>query len=361
MNLDIHTAVLTALVISIVFVVISLWSGIRSIRKARTLKFFRMRRDRMVAGWRLIFLALILIGIAFFLYNFAEPVIYNFFPPTPTQTGTSTITLTPTTSLTPTISITPSITITPSETDTPTVSPTPRVPLAIETQYESTITPNPDAIFSPLQFARELDEDFQPVNPDTLFQNPVGHLFAQFSYDRMTVGAQWTAIWYRGNELVHFETKPWDGQVGGWGFTDWNPEPHQWLPGEYEVQIFVGLEWKVSGRFIVEGQPPTPPPSATMTFTISPSPSASYSPTITRTPTSTITPRPSLTLLPSDTRVPTETRTPRPTLIGPSATNTNAPTLTLAPPSVTNTNAPTLTPAPPSATLTRAPTGTAAP
>jgi hypothetical protein len=361
MSLDIHTAVLTALLISIVLIIITLWSGIRSIRKARTLKFFRMRRDRMVIGWRLILSSLFFIGFAFFLYYFAEPVIYNFFPPTATFTNTPTITPTPTISSTPTISITPSITLTPSETDTPTVTPTPRVPLAIESEFESTITPNPAAVFSPLQFARELDEEFQPINPDTVFQNPIDHLFAQFSYDQMTVGAQWTALWYRGNELVNYETKPWDGQVGGWGYTDWNPEPHNWLPGEYEVQIFVGQEWKVSGRFIVEGQPPTQIPSPTNTATASPTPSITPTTTVTRTPTSTITPRPTLTPLPSDTRVPSSTPTRLPTSENPSPTYTHAPTWTSTPPSPTLTHAPTFTPAPPSATYTRAPTFTSTP
>ena len=69
---------------------------------------------------------------------------------------------------------------------------------------------------------------------------------------------------------------PWDGGTGGVGYTDWNPEPYLWLAGEYEVQIFVGLSWKTSGRFTVEGQPPTAVPSAT------PSP--------TRTSTSTLAP-----------------------------------------------------------------------
>lgn len=339
MNLDIHTAILTALIISIVLIIITLWSGIRSIRKARTLKFFRMRRDRMVFGWRLIIISILLTGLALFLHYLAEPVIYNFFPPTATLTNTATITSTPTISTTPSITVTPSITLTPSETDTPTVTSTPRVPLAIEDEFESTITPNPEAVFSPLQFARELDEDLQPVNPDTIFQNPVGHLYAQFSYDQMTVGAQWTAIWYRGTELVNYETKPWDGQIGGWGYTDWNPEPHNWLPGEYEVQIFVGQEWKVSGRFNVEGQPPTAIPSPTNTFTASPT----------------------LTSRPSDTRVPSATPTPLPATIGPTATYTHAPTWTPAPPSPTYTHAPTWTLAPPTSTYTRMPTDTPSP
>jgi len=342
MDLDIHTTVLTAFVLAIGFAILFIWIGIRSIRKARALKFFRMRRDRMVTGWRLIFFSLVLVILAFLLNRFAEPVIYNFFPPTPTLTATPTITQTPTITLTPSITQTPTITTTPSVTDTPTPSPTPHVPLAIEVQFTSVVTPNPAAVFSPLQFARALDENFAPIEPAIVFQNPVGHLYAQFSYDNMLVGAQWTALWFRGVELVHFETSPWDGGTGGVGYTDWNPQPYEWLPGLYEVQIFVGLQWKTVGTFTVEGDAPTPPPSPTPTFTV----------TLTPTPTATRTPRPTATA--SFTPGFSPTATPRP-----SATPTSRyPTST---PTPAYTHAPSNTPGTPTATFTHAPTYTASP
>ena len=376
LNLDIHTAVQTALVIAVLFVAYSLWYGIRSIRKARSLKFFRMRRDRMVAGWRMIFIALGLSLVALGLNRFAEPMIYNFFPPTPTLTATPTITLTPTMSLTPSITLTPTITKTPSVTDTPTASSTPHVPLAVEAQFLSTITPNPNAVFSPLVFSKALDENFQPIEPAKVFQNPVGHLYAQFSYDGLIKGVQWTALWYYGTELVNFETKPWDGGTGGIGYTDWNPEPQLWLPGEYEVQIFVGLAWKISGRFTVEGQPPTPLPSATPSLTATPTPTSTSTrtPTATRTPTptrtNTATPGPSPTRQPTATPAPSATRQPTGTLsatpnltlrfpsLTPSLANTHAPTYTASIPTRTSTHAPTYTASIPPPPATHQPTNT---
>jgi hypothetical protein len=246
----------------------------------------------------------------------------------------------------------------------------------VEVRFESTVTPNPEAIFSPLRFANALDENFQPIEPTNTFQNPVGHVYAQFSYDGMIVQSQWTALWYRGTELVHFETKPWDGGTGGVGYTDWNPEPHLWEPGTYEVQIFVGLTWRVSAVFTVEGEAPTPQPSRTPTQTITPTPTITatrtLTPTRTATPTrtSTSTLGPSPTRQPSNTPGPTATRqpsaTPRPAAtrpppgatFTPTITNTRAPTYTLAAPTVTNTKAPTYTPTRPIATATNQPTPT---
>lgn len=365
MNLDIHTGVQTALVLTILAILISFVSGYRSIRKGRTLKFFRMRRDRMVSGWRMIAFGLILVLVAIFLYRFAEPQIYRIYPPTATLTPTSTLTLTPTTTLTPTISPTPTITLTPSETDTPTITPTPHIPLVVEATFASSVTPKPGVIFSTLQFGQELDkETYQLVNPATIFQNPVGHMYALFSYDGMTDGVQWSALWYINGELVHFETDLWDGGTGGRGYTDWQPDPWLWEAGEYDVQIFVGLEWEVSGSFTVEGDPPTPPPSATPTLL--PTPTFTFTPTrtptITRspTPTRTATPTPTSTNTrgPSPTPTITFTKTPRPPTWTPIPTLTRAPTYTPAPPTATYTRMPTNTPAPPSATFTHMPTYT---
>ncbi|MDP3185938.1 MAG: hypothetical protein Q8M58_11740, partial [Anaerolineales bacterium] len=147
--------------------------------------------------------------------------------------------------------------------------------------------------------------------PSTVFQNPVRHMYAAFTYDQMVPGAQWTALWYRDGKLVHFETKPWDGAVGGYGFTDWNPPPVEWLPGTYVVQIFVGVDWKVVGQFIVQGEPSTSTP--TLTPSLSPTPTLtrtpSRTPTPSKTPTATWTPIPSRTPRPTDTRWPSQTPT----------------------------------------------------
>jgi hypothetical protein len=231
------------------------------------------------------------------------------------------------------------------------------VPLAVEIQFTSVVTPNPAAIFSPLQFARALDENFQPVEPATVFQNPVGHLYAQFTYDGMQVGVQWTALWFRGTELVHYETKPWDGSSGGIGYTDWEPEPYLWQSGEYTVQIFAGLQWKVVGAFTVEGDAPTPPVTPTPSPSVTPTPSAT--PTRTPRPTATFTvtagQSPTLPLLPTATRTPTRfTATP-------TVTKTRFPTNTPATPTPTFTHAPTYTASPTRPTATKQPTNTPSP
>lgn len=294
-SLDIHTAVITATVIAVFFGVILIWRGISNIFGARKLPFFRMRRDRQVRGWRQATWAVVLFILAALLNSKLEPVVYSFYPPTATASLTPTITPTPTISPVPTISLTPTVTLTPAISNTPEASSTPHIPLAVEMQFASTITPNVEARFSQLTFTDGLDAEYRPLKPGIYFQNPVTHMYAVFSYDGMVVGSQWTALWLRNGEVVHYESIPWNGGSGGLGYTDWQPDPSEWLPGEYEVQIFVGLVWRMSGKFNIEGDPPTPIPTRTPTPT----------PTPTRTPPPTRTPRPTATI--------TLTRTPRPT------------------------------------------------
>lgn len=309
MNLDIRTAIQTLFVLTLAGVVLSIFVGIRTIRSGHKLLYFRKRREMVSRGWRTIFGAFLLVGVAFAINRYAEPTAYRFFPPSPTITQTPTITLTPS------ITITPSITLTPTITNTPSVTYTPAMPDSIRNGIQTTITPNPSAVFSPVLISRTINDDFQPIDPQTMFANPITTLYGAFSYDQMVVGSHWAALWYRlaDQELLCYESKPWDGGTGGYGYTECSPSSDEWLPGDYEVQIFVGTEWKNSGRFTITGEPPTPLPSATATRT------ATATWTVTATGTATL--RPTVTPTPTVTQTRTTTPTPKPT-------NTRAPTAT---------------------------------
>ena len=305
-NLEIHTTVQIAFFITIILAMLFIPAGINRIISGKKLPYFKKRRDKMMTGWRFLTAAVFMGVFAYLLQNYAEPVIYTYFAPSPTQKKTPTITITPSTTVSPTITETPTITLTPLFSHTPTITPIPKVPEVIEARFESQVTPDPASVFSPIQFARNLDINYVPVSPQDTFTNPIKHLYGVFSYDGVADRSQWTAIWYRDGELVFFETKPWDGGTGGYGYTDLEQDPSLWIPGEYEVQIFNGNFFKVSGRFSVTGIPPTPKPTLTPSFT----PSNTPLPTSTRTATVTKTLKPTKTPVPS--RTPTITRTPTP-------------------------------------------------
>jgi hypothetical protein len=192
--------------------------------------------------------------------------------------------LTPTITLSPTITLTPTLTLTPSVSDTPTLTTTPFLPAAIEVLFTGPVTPNPDAIFTAIQFSTEFD-GVNAVNPKTVFELPIATMYGGFDYNNTQPGVQWTSLWYRNGELVCYETEPWRdewGTGGIGGYTECSNPIGGWQAGQYEVQIFMGYEWKVVGRFVVM-ESLTPPAST-------PTPTATGTPVMLETPSTTPTP-----------------------------------------------------------------------
>lgn len=123
--------------------------------------------------------------------------------------------------------------------------------------FNESVTPDANAVFSRIEISRRLDDRNRPIDPGQEFVNPIDILYGAFTYDFLIDGARWTAIWYRGDDVVCVESKPWDGGTGGYGYTECEPRS-SWQSGEYEVQMFLAEEWKTSTRFSVLADPNTP-------------------------------------------------------------------------------------------------------
>ena len=244
--------------------------GISQIRSASKLRYFLLRRQRILAGWRLMGAGILLILTGLVTIRFGRQAAYVIVRPTPSMTPSPTITRTPTITSTPTITLTPTITATPSVTFTPTETGTPQLPAEIAILIRSTEPTDRDPLFSQPVLARRLDRENQPISPGEDFENPIGILYAAFTYNNLSDGVRWTAIWYRGTEVVCLETQSWDGGTGGYGYTECTP--NAWYPGEYEIRIFWGERWMTSVRFEVIGNPPTATPSPTASGTATDSP-----------------------------------------------------------------------------------------
>ena len=241
---------------------ILLFVGWRRLRTAQGLPYFTLRQRRVREGWRLILLGfgIGLLGLVTRLYGpRAVEIVVTLTPsstPLPSATPTATITLTP--SVTATASTTPTASITPS----PSATPSPEIPEALTVLFRETVTARPEAVFSEIAISRRLDTLNRAAEAAEAFENPIETLYGAFTYDFLDDGVRWTAIWYRDGEIICSETKPWDGGTGGYGFTECRPQDG-WLPGNYEVQMFIGEAWIVSGRFAVRGLPATVIPSPT--------------------------------------------------------------------------------------------------
>jgi type VI secretion system secreted protein VgrG len=330
-------------------------TGVRALRLGRRTIYFQHRRQRVLAGWWLSGSALLLFALAALTFRPGNPLlalpVLHPAKNTPTFASPPTVTISPTAR----IRVTPTVSATSATTALPVI------PLSIEAQALSSVTPGPNAVITEIKFSTEMD-GVLAFNPSVAWRNPISRMYAVFVYREMTPGAQWTVLWFRNGSLVYFETHPWKGDVNGRGFSFWEPLPFEFLPGHYEVQMFVGSQWKATAGFDLTGDPhqrtptltprPTRIPSQTPTLSRTPSemPSPTRTPSITPTFTLTpsITPRPSRTLTPTFT--PRSTNTPSFTP-PPTATFTFTPTITLTP-----TRPPTFTP-----TTTRTPTRTFTP
>jgi hypothetical protein len=326
MNLDIQTTVRTIFFFLLIAGAAMVLAAVRAFREAGRLRFFLKKRELLGRAWKFVFYSLLIIVFAILINSFAEPLTYRVFQPSPTASLTPTITLTPTASITPTVTNTPTITQTPEFTSTP------LMPIVISQNFTSEVTPNPGARFSNPIFSRSLDDEYQAIDPSETFENPIDTLFGSFSYESMITNSQWSALWFREGELIFYESKLWNGASGGFGYTDCKLPAEQWLPGQYEVQIFVGEIWKTSSFFSITGTPPTPTvtstPTLTLTPTITPAATGTPQPTATLTPTQTYTTTPTRTETQVPSSTPTLTNTPVPSQ---TATMTLVPSPTLVP------------------------------
>jgi hypothetical protein len=232
---------------------LAMWRGIRLLASARELRFYSLRRERVSLGWRLILLSVGL-GLAGLSVQFlGTRAVFAVIVPTPSLTPS------PVPSLTPTITLTPSVTLTPLASNTPTITPTPSIPEELSLTFNDTVTPDANAAFSPILIAPRIDLSNRPLGPAEAFRAPPRRLYGAFTYNNLRDGERWTALWYLGDQRICSESKPWDGGTGGYGYTECAPL-EGWLPGEYEIQMFLGETWKVSARFTIESIPATKTP-----------------------------------------------------------------------------------------------------
>ena len=273
------TNLLSLLLVVVAFFFVT--AGVRALRLGRRTIYFRHRRQRVLAGWWMTGAGLLLALVAALMFRPKNPL---FVPASLSPTPIAKISM---------VAVTPSQTSTPSPrpsravTSTATSTATPHLPLSLEIMVISSVTPQASASITDIRFSEALD-DVYPIGNRFEWGNPLARMYASYVYSHMTYGAQFTVLWFRNGELVAFESGPW--QAGGHGRANskWEPAPHEWHSGQYEVQFFVGTEWKATGIFTVTGEPLAPTFTPTLTFTFTPSPTWTSTLIPSNTPTPTV-------------------------------------------------------------------------
>ena len=245
-------------------IVLSLAAVLSAGREAQRLPFFALRRRAtqrtvrylIVAGvFGLMAVIALVVGpqaLSVGVAEIAEPTA------TITPSASPTLTLNPTLTLTYTPSATsgpPTATFTPSK--TPTETGTARLPASLVTPIASaTITPPANAVSGPISISPIFD--YPPRQASDYFDPSGKTLYAVFEYNNFARGMQWSAVWYRDAAPIFIETLAWDGETGGWGFSELALDP--WPLGTYEVRTFAGETWLRSATFFVVEELPTNTP-----------------------------------------------------------------------------------------------------
>ena len=335
--------------------IFSLLSAIRTLQISRRWSDYRLRRRYIMQARGSVLLSVLSGALAIALLIFGRMWQQTESPASLPATQAPSATASPVPPVSPTQTSmppedTPTVLVsTPSPIIPPTsaATATPAMPIAVQAMIQGTMTPSFYVQFGRLRFSTEIN-NYTLIAPGEKFRNPIKQMYSVFTYQPLGVKVEWTALWYQNDELKYVDTTSWKEFPPGVAVATWQRPAPEWRAGEYEVQIFVGTEWKASGGFLLEGEPPT------VTASPLPTATASLTPTATASPL----PPPTRTLPPSSTPASTSTPRPAPTSTPvPSSTSTHVPTLTLAP-------KPTTTPAPriaATATATRTPAATATP
>jgi hypothetical protein len=260
-------------------------AGILFLRRAPRQPFFLARQQTAAAGWRLFLIALGILLLAGLVRLFGAPVALQVITPTPSMTYTPSMTFTPSLTQLPTETLPPTITLTATRTLVPSSTGIPALPPSVLHDFTSNVVPAANILLGPIVFTTAYSTNLEALNTGDVFFNPQQRIAGIFSYMGINLGVQFTAVWLRNGELVYWDPYPWNKSANGTGLVEWNLAPGFFVPGAYEVQIFIGTQWYRSGRFNIVG----PAPTATRT----PLPSDTRIPVVLPTSTTTQTLQPS--------------------------------------------------------------------
>jgi hypothetical protein len=92
-----------------------------------------------------------------------------------------------------------------------------------------------------IDFSTKIDDDYQAIDPTSIFAAGAYTVFATFSYDGMEDGMAWAWVWRYEGEVVDGGNELWAYGQDGPGFIYYNPE-EGFQTGEYTLEVWVNDE-----------------------------------------------------------------------------------------------------------------------
>ncbi|MCP4418044.1 MAG: hypothetical protein GY805_15585 [Chloroflexi bacterium] len=103
-----------------------------------------------------------------------------------------------------------------------------------------------------IDFSTKIDNDYQSLDPTTIFAVGSYTVFATFSYDGMADGMAWSWVWRHDGEVVEGGNELWAYGQDGPGYIYYNPD-EGFRAGEYTLDVWVNGELFTSSNMQMTG------------------------------------------------------------------------------------------------------------
>lgn len=99
----------------------------------------------------------------------------------------------------------------------------------------------PETTITPLVFSTEIDDNYEPVAPRSVFGEGFFTIYATFDYDFMVEGMAWSWIWRRNGDVVNGGNELWVYGEDGPGWIYYEP-PEGFQSGDYTLEVWINGE-----------------------------------------------------------------------------------------------------------------------
>lgn len=119
-------------------------------------------------------------------------------------------------------------------------------------RFEPTAELSKDTDLSPLVFSTKIDDDYQAINPEDVFEVGFYTVYATFAYEGMADGMEWAWVWRYEGDVVDGGNELWNYGDDGPGFIYFGPE-EGFSAGDYSLEVWVNGELFVRDNITMTG------------------------------------------------------------------------------------------------------------
>ena len=118
-------------------------------------------------------------------------------------------------------------------------------------QYQPDVELRNSTGFSPLVFALDIDQSYEPISPRRVFGEGFFTVYATFFYEAMADGMSWSWVWRYNGEIVNGGNELWAYGDEGPGWIYYAP-PEGFAEGAYTLEVWVNSELFAQSSISVE-------------------------------------------------------------------------------------------------------------